>query len=180
MGAGEDNLLRGFAPIAGQQARVLILGSMPGVASLQKQQYYAHPQNSFWPILGALCGATPDLPYDTRVQILERSRIAVWDVLQACQRIGSLDTAIQPKSVRINDFCSFLTEQTDLRLIAFNGTTAQTLWQKHVETALPERLRTIATRLLPSTSPAHATLNRAAKLERWRVILQALEAKSEG
>jgi hypoxanthine-DNA glycosylase len=87
-------LATGFPPIAAAGARVLILGSMPSVASLAKQQYYGHPQNAFWPLMGRLFGAWPELPYDRRKAILCESGVAVWDVLH-CAAAGSLDTSVR-------------------------------------------------------------------------------------
>ncbi|MEX1249596.1 MAG: DNA-deoxyinosine glycosylase [Hyphomonas sp.] len=87
-------IVRSFAPVSAPDARVLILGSMPGTASLQAGQYYAHPRNAFWPIMGALCGARPDLPYTDRAVKLKGEGVAVWDVLQACKREASLDASI--------------------------------------------------------------------------------------
>ena len=100
-------LLTGFPPIAAADARVLVLGSMPSVASLAREQYYGHPQNAFWPIMGRLFGAGPELPYDERKAVLVERGVAVWDVLQSCRRAGSLDTAIDRDSEQANDFATF-------------------------------------------------------------------------
>ena len=160
--------LYAFPPIVSNNAKCLILGSMPGQASLQAQQYYAHPHNSFWPIMGALLNFYANLPYASRVQALKRSGIAVWDVLHSCQRSGSLDTAIQADSIITNDFVSFFAEQPQLQRIYFNGATAESLYQRYVLPQLPS-LGVCYTRL-PSTSPAHAARSFTEKLASWQVI----------
>lgn len=159
-----------FPPIENPSARVLILGSMPGTASLRAGQYYAHPRNQFWPILGALLGC--DLAtraYPERVQCLVDAGIAVWDVLQSCQRPGSLDADIAPASIIANDFAAFFVRHPAITHVYFNGTAAERHFNQHVRPRLPTRplhfLR------LPSTSPAHAALNFQAKLDAWRVLL---------
>lgn len=156
-----------FPPLARADARLLILGSMPGVASLRAGRYYAHPHNQFWPIVGSLYGFAPDAPYAERCAALLAAGVAVWDVLQSCERPGSLDTAIQPGSETVNDFEGFLAAHPAIRRICFNGAAAEKLFlrkvrgQQHLPTGI-ECLR------LPSTSPAHAGLRPADKLARWR------------
>lgn len=97
-----------FSPIADSNARVLILGSMPGKESLCAGQYYAHPRNAFWPIMSSLIGAGPALPYQQRVQILHAAGIAVWDVLASCIRDSSMDADIEAAATDANDFLSFI------------------------------------------------------------------------
>jgi hypoxanthine-DNA glycosylase len=97
-----------FPAIADDNARILILGSMPGKASLQAGQYYAHPRNQFWPILGELVGAGPTLNYDARISVLLSANIALWDVLKSCYRSSSLDADIDKASMIANDFCYVL------------------------------------------------------------------------
>ena len=97
-----------FPPIADDSAHTLVLGSMPGVVSLQADEYYAHPRNAFWPIMGALFGAGLSVPYAKRTETLLHHGIAVWDVLKLCTRDGSLDSAIVESSIEPNDFPEFL------------------------------------------------------------------------
>lgn len=155
-------------PVADRKARVLILGSMPGVASLSAQQYYAHKQNAFWPIMGELVGASPDLPYPRRLAALRRAGIALWDVLACCFREGSLDSAIVGEEV--NDIAAFVAAHPGIARICFNGAKAAESFRRGVDLgALP---RAIATHRLPSTSPAHAGMSRRAKLAAWRAALE--------
>lgn len=164
----------GFPPIARRDARVLILGSLPGQESLRRQQYYAQPRNAFWPIMGELAGAGPGLPYPQRTRRLAAAGIALWDVCRAAFRAGSLDASIVAASVVPNDVGAFLARHPRIRLVCFNGRTAAALYRRHVVPGLPPRLRAVATLELPSTSPAHAALPFSAKLERWRELLSAL------
>ena len=165
---------QGFPPVARRNARVLVLGSLPGQESLRRRQYYAQPRNAFWPIMGALCGAAPDLPYRTRTRRLAASGIALWDVCATAFRAGSLDASIVAGSVVVNDFGAFLARHIGIRLVCFNGRTAAALWRRHVLPALAPHAAGLATLELPSTSPAHAALPLAAKLERWRALTGAL------
>jgi double-stranded uracil-DNA glycosylase len=161
--------IRSFAPLTSPDARVLILGSMPGIASLTAAQYYAHPRNMFWPIMGELFDAHPALPYSERTQALRRHGVALWDVLDSCRRQGSLDTAIV--DARANDLAGFLRDHPRLTHVFFNGAKAEQLFRRAI---LPV-LTVAAPRLvrLPSTSPAHASLPRAAKLAAWQVVRDA-------
>jgi hypoxanthine-DNA glycosylase len=151
---------------------VLILGSLPGQMSLQKQQYYAHPQNAFWKITGHLFGAGPDLAYAERAQRLVRNGIALWDVCAAARRPGSLDAAIVQSSVVANDFAAFIETHPDVGLICFNGGKAADLYRRLVLPGLPTTARAIRTETLPSTSPAHAAMTFEEKLTRWASVLQ--------
>lgn len=160
---------RGFPPIAAPGARILILGSMPGRASLAAGQYYAHPRNAFWPIMGALLGFDPALHYPERAARLAAAGIALWDVLHACTRPGSLDTAIDRDSAEPNDFAAFLAAQPGIHHVFFNGAAAAALFRRHDH--LPPGA--VSTRL-PSTSPAHAGRNFAEKLAAWEAVADAL------
>lgn len=161
---------RGFPPIAAPDARVLILGSLPGRMSLARQQYYAQPQNAFWRIMGTLFGAGPELPYEERKVRLVAHQVALWDVCKAASREGSLDAAIDTASVIPNDFRSFLRAHPAIELICTNGGTATRLFQKLVLPGLPATSRVAPVHPLPSTSPAHAAMRFEQKLERWRVV----------
>lgn len=167
-------VVRSFAPIADASARVLILGSMPGIESLRAGQYYAHPRNVFWRIMGDLVGASPELPYAARTRRLKKTGIAVWDVLAACAREGSLDAAIDPRSVIANDLVSFLARRPGIRHVFFNGATAEHCFRVHVQPGLDDGARELTR--LPSTSPAHAARTYEDKLQAWRVIHEALAA----
>jgi double-stranded uracil-DNA glycosylase len=160
--------VEGFPPIAGRGARILVLGTMPGVASLRAGEYYAHPRNAFWPIVAEALGFAADLPYDARVAEVVGHGVAVWDVLRSCTRDGSLDAAIEAGSEVPNDLVAFLAENPGIRRIVFNGAKAEALFDRHVAPALDgpiERVR------LASTSPANASVPRAEKLRAWRAAL---------
>jgi len=163
-------LLRGLPPIETPRARVLVLGSMPGAASLAAGQYYAHPRNLFWPLMSELLGFEVALPYARRVAALRRARIALWDVIGACRRAGSLDARIDPTSIVVNDFTGFLARHPRLTLVCFNGATAAASWRRHVGTHRDLRYVT-----LPSSSPANASISLAAKREAWRVVVDAAQ-----
>jgi double-stranded uracil-DNA glycosylase len=165
---------RSFPPLSRGDARVLILGSMPGLESLRRREYYAHPQNQFWPIMGALFGAARELPYAQRVDTLTRRGIAVWDVLKSCEREGSLDGSIKPESERPNDFVRFLKMHPGIRAVFFNGGKAQSAFARHVRPRLGALAEQLTFVRLPSTSPAHAGLPRAAKLEAWKTVREFL------
>lgn len=163
-------VIQSFPPIADASATRLILGSMPGVASLSAGQYYAHPQNVFWRIMGALLGFARDAPYSERVAALQRAGIAVWDVLQFCERPGSLDSAILRRSEVANDFLSFFREHRDVKHVFFNGSAAEACFRRHCAVMFGTgHLRFLR---LPSTSPAHASLPFETKLALWRAAIQ--------
>lgn len=161
------NLSQSFAPVACRDARILILGSMPGVASLEATQYYAFPRNAFWKIMGDLFAAGPELEYQERLATLIRNRIALWDVVAACQRPGSLDSAISETGLATNDFATFLARHPGIGHIYFNGQKAADLFRKKVLPALGGQYQY---QTLPSTSPANAAKSYAEKLQAWSVI----------
>ena len=162
---------RSFPPSTAPNAEILILGSMPGQASLSANQYYAHPRNAFWPIMASLLSFDPKAPYDERVEHLIKARIAVWDVLQACSRPGSLDADIDSDSSICNDFSTFLGARASIKRIFFNGAKAESVFRKHVASVL--KIDDLLLSRLPSTSPAHAALSLQDKLQAWKVIAQA-------
>ncbi|MBN8442508.1 MAG: DNA-deoxyinosine glycosylase [Thauera sp.] len=161
-----------FPPVFRADARVLILGSMPGEASLAAAQYYAHPRNAFWPIMGALFGAGAELPYAQRLARLNAAGVALWDVIARCRRPGSLDSAIARDSVEPNDFAALFAACPRISHVFFNGTTAETAFRRHVR--LPADFRSLSFARLPSTSPAHAARDLAAKLAAWQAVPAAL------
>jgi hypoxanthine-DNA glycosylase len=163
----------GFAPIARGRPRVLVLGSLPGRKSLEMGQYYAQPQNGFWRIMGALFGAGPSLPYPERLERLIANRVAVWDVLAAGERDGSLDSAIVPASVVVNDFGGFFARHADIGLVCFNGAKAADLYRRRVAPVLAVQFASLPFLVLPSTSPANASVPFAAKLASWSAALSA-------
>jgi hypoxanthine-DNA glycosylase len=161
---------RGFPPIARRDAHTLILGSLPGQRSLQMQQYYAHPHNAFWKLVGAIFGMDGAMPYARRVQTLRKHGIAVWDVLAAAERPGSLDSSIVHASAVVNDFAEFLRAHPRVRRVFFNGRKAEEMYRRLVLPRLGEEFSRIAYEGLPSTSPAHAGMTFAKTLDRWSRI----------
>ncbi len=153
-----------FHPVVSSDARILILGSMPGELSLARQEYYAHPRNQFWRIMQALYTIPAQAAYLDRLTALKDHRLALWDVLEACERTGSLDSAI--KNAVPNDFGGLFDSLHDLTIIAFNGKRARKLFQKWVRQDT-SRYQMIE---LPSTSPA-ATLPFETKLAAWVQLL---------
>jgi len=157
-----------FPSIADAGATVLVLGSMPGAESLRAGQYYAHPRNAFWPIMGELFGAGPGLDYPERARVLKANGVALWDVLASCVRQGSLDSAIAEDAA--NDFAAFFLAHPGIGRVFFNGAMAEKCFHKavrHVPASRPLRFLR-----LPSTSPAHASLSYAQKLEAWRAVAE--------
>jgi double-stranded uracil-DNA glycosylase len=166
--------VRSFDPVARADARVLILGSTPGILSLAQNQYYAHPRNSFWTIMGELFGAGPTLPYAERLHILQAQGVALWDVVKQCYRESALDSDIEEASIIVNDFGSFFAAHPEICRVYFNGTKAQQAFRKYVLPGL-QGLDHIQLIRLPSTSPANASITAVSKLEQWREIRQVLQ-----
>jgi hypoxanthine-DNA glycosylase len=155
--------LQGLAPVIDQRARVLILGSFPSTASLAARQYYAHPQNQFWPILGAVVDRPlREMDYPARLAAVQAAGIAIWDVFASCERAGSLDSAI--REARPSDLGALRTAAPSLRRICFNGRMAAKRIRE-VEAMGFEAL------VLPSTSPAHAGMSFEQKLAAWQAAL---------
>ena len=161
----------GFPPVEPRRARLLILGSLPGTESIRRGEYYAHPRNAFWPIMGALFGAGPGLPYARRLRILAAQGVMLWDVLAAAHRPGSLDAAIHPRRRVPNAIPALLARHPELERIVFNGAAAEALFRRHVRPAGGAGLPGVKCIRLPSTSPAHAALAPARKLAAWRAAL---------
>jgi double-stranded uracil-DNA glycosylase len=163
-----------FPALSRSDARALILGSMPGAESLRRREYYAHPANQFWPIMGELFGAGREIPYKRRVAKLLGRGVAVWDVLKQCERDGSLDSAIRRDSEVVNDFARFFERHPNVRAVFFNGSKAESVFLRDVRDRLGLGDLQIRYTRLPSTSPAHASLSRTAKLQAWRKIAESL------
>jgi hypoxanthine-DNA glycosylase len=149
-----------FAPITSQDANLLILGTMPGTKSLELNQYYGHNQNNFWKFMFHILQEDFSNDYETRKALLKKNNIALWDVLQFCERPGSLDSAI--KNEIANDFETFLTDHPNIKTILFNGQKAAAFFKKYVSLKKEYQLIT-----LPSTSPANAGKPFQSKLEEW-------------
>jgi double-stranded uracil-DNA glycosylase len=161
-----------LAAIARRDAETLVLGSLPGRKSLERQQYYAHPQNSFWKLIGAIFAAQEPLSYAQRTRILTANHIALWDVLAAAERPGSLDSSIVHASALANDFAAFFRARPRIRRVFFNGRKAEQLYRRFALPALGPGFAQICYECLPSTSPAHAGMSFARKLAIWRRIKQ--------
>lgn len=167
--AQESDRLTGLDPVAGPDARLLILGSFPSVASLQAQQYYAHPRNQFWAILSDIWGlsgphALSALPYAERLPTIIGRGLAIWDVYAGCERQGSLDSAI--RSPQLNDLAGLIRRLPRLSAIAHNG--AESARHAKITQALGLPVHT-----LPSSSPANATWSFERKVAAWRTVFEA-------
>ncbi|NCC21878.1 MAG: DNA-deoxyinosine glycosylase [Alphaproteobacteria bacterium] len=158
-----------FPPALSRDGSVLVLGSIPGEASLTANEYYAHPRNQFWPIMGALIGAGREVSYEERLARLNAAGISLWDVLHSCVRTGSLDSSIREENA--NDFETLFRENPRIRHIFFNGGKAEQAFRTFVLSTCGEHDLTLTR--LPSTSPAHAAMRFEEKLEAWRVIFSA-------
>lgn len=166
--------IRSFPPVAGSNARLLILGSMPGAESLRAGEYYAHPRNTFWRILGDHLGIAHDAPYAQRIRALQAGGIALWDVLAACTRPGSLDSAIDARSIIVNDLQDFLLQHSLIKDVLFNGAAAERYFLRHVAPGLEAGALRLTR--LPSTSPAHAARSLSDKRREWhRAIRQIIQ-----
>lgn len=164
------NLKRGFPPIVRKDATVLILGSMPGEESLKRNEYYGNPRNSFWNIMSVLLGFDPNLSYSDRVEILKENKIALWDVIKACDRHGSIDTNIKNKTIIENDFAPFYKKFPGIKNVFFNGIKAENEYNKKVLPKLSEIKCEIKYDRLPSTSPAMKKLSINDKMLKWSKI----------
>ncbi|PIF30041.1 G/U mismatch-specific uracil-DNA glycosylase [Flavobacterium sp. 9] len=152
-----------FQPISNNDANILILGTMPGTKSLEINQYYGHNQNNFWKFMFTILKEDFSTDYETRKALLQKNKIALWDVLQYCDRVGSLDSAI--KNEIANDFETFLKQHPNIKTILFNGQKAAAFFKKYVHLEKSYQLIT-----LPSTSPANASQSFQSKLDEWKII----------
>jgi TDG/mug DNA glycosylase family protein len=158
----------GLPPVVDDATRVLVLGSMPGDLSLQMQQYYAHPRNAFWRIMSDLVGFDAGSDYQARLSGLRSAGIGLWDVLQSCERPGSLDAAIVRGSMEINDFGAFFARNYGVRRVFFNGAKAEQVFLRLVAPNLGSPVTCVR---LPSTSPANAAVAYDVKLRAWRAVV---------
>lgn len=152
-----DSRLYGFSPLSGEAPRILILGSMPSVRSLALGRYYGHPRNRFWPVMAAICEeALPD-DFDARYAMLVRHGAALWDMIGACERAGSLDSAI--RRIVPNDVAGYLRSHPSVRAVFLNGSTSASVWRRAGVPALQAAgfpIERLFVQQLPSTSPANA------------------------
>ncbi len=155
-----------FPPIIDKDSKIIILGSIPGVKSLEKQQYYAHPQNKFWKIIFELFNENFTEDYAERINILKKHHIALWDVIDSCERKGSLDSEI--KNEEANQIAELLEEFPNIQTIFCNGGKSF----KNLQKVLGKDFR-IPFYVLPSTSPLH-TISFEKKLEEWKAVLKFL------
>jgi double-stranded uracil-DNA glycosylase len=163
----------GFAPVGSSQPTVLILGSLPGVASIQEQQYFAHPRNQFWSIMATIAEFEVNSSYPYRVSCLAQHGIMLWDVVHSAYREGSLDSNIKSSGLQVNQFSVLLGSNT-IELIAFNGAAAEKYFLRYAvpdlsqdgvdSSMLPELIK------MPSTSPANAGMSFEQKLSKWQLI----------
>jgi hypoxanthine-DNA glycosylase len=157
--------LQGLPPVIGRATRLVVLGSFPGIASLAAQQYYAHPRNQFWPLLGAIWGLDlRALPYRDRLAFAKARGLGLWDVYRACRREGSLDSAIE--AAEPNDLASLRRRAPRLQAVAHNG--GESARARRVTAALG-----VAVYRLPSSSPAHASWSFERKLAAWQAVFRA-------
>jgi len=156
-----------FLPIIGTAPKILILGSSPGVISLKKQQYFAHPRNAFWPIMAELFDIDISLGYEHSIKQCEKLPLVIWDSLKQCERQGSLDSAIEKESVVVNDFAGLFAQYKEIRHVFCNGASS---YQWFTRLALPTLSNAPKVIKLPSTSPAHAAMSFEQKLKYWHYI----------
>ncbi|BCN93472.1 DNA-deoxyinosine glycosylase [Thiomicrorhabdus immobilis] len=166
----EPNFCQGFEYISAQNPHWMILGTMPSVESLNQAFYYAHPRNAFWPIMHSLT-QRPINTQQEKERLIKQAGLVLWDVLQSCQRQGSLDSDI--KEPQANDFESLLSENPTIKTICFNGKKAEQLFKRHVlkRQRIPQEITYI---VLPSTSPANATITVEDKWLFWQENLSHL------
>lgn len=160
--------LYSFKPVADRRSRVLILGTMPGPEALRRKEYYGFPGNHFWPILQALFGAGDrPLSYPEKLRLVKKNRVALWDTIGSCERVGAADGAI--RCVVPNDIPGLLKKYPGIRKIFVNGKLAEKLFRLHFggKVELPASY-------LPSTSPAHASMSFREKLRKWEEVRKSI------
>ena len=155
-----------FAPIESKEVRILILGSMPGDASIAAGQYYAHPRNRFWPLMATLLGCALPEDYENRCRMLQEHGIALWDVAGSAVRPGSMDSAMREE--RPNDIAGLMARHPELRTVVFNGRKSEQLFDRFFQ-----RFPDVRYLPMPSTSPANASFSMARLAERWKAMFEA-------
>ena len=163
----QRQICKSFLPNIDDKSEILILGSMPGIKSLEEQQYYAHPQNRFWKLIGMFCNIDnlPELNYQDKLQILLKNKIALWDVIQSCNRDGSLDSNIQNELP--NDIPELLKRFPKIKVICLNGNKSYSAFKKY----FPKLLEKYKCYKLPSTSPANARYKLDNLYNEWSATL---------
>ena len=159
-----------FGPVYDKNSKILILGSLPSVKSRQQQFYYGHPQNRFWKVLSAALGESIGGSVDEKKRIMLKNHIALWDVIQSCDIIGSSDSSI--KNVKENDI-SVILDAADIKAIFLNGAKAYELFKKYCG-GIEDRNEPPAILKLPSTSPANAAFSLERLIGEWKIILDYL------
>lgn len=165
-----------FPPIIDYNCEAIVLGSMPGVKSLEKGEYYAHKQNSFWDIMEKHFKVYSDFTYRQKVKLLLNNKIALWDVIHSCKRKGSFESSIEDDSIIVNDFPDILLENPNIKYIFCNGTAAYTAFNKYVLKELDHFLD-IEVFKLPSSSPANTRITKEQKVKAWGIIKEKLQEK---
>ena len=162
------NNCKSFKPSIDNNSKVLILGSMPGVKSLEEQQYYAHPQNRFWKVMGTICNQPnlPDFDYDMKLKTLLNNNIALWDTIKSCKREGSLDSDIQNETP--NDIKSLLKKYPNIKTICLNGNKSYSAFKKY----FPNLLEKYNCFKMPSTSHANARYSLDKLIEEWSIYVK--------
>ena len=166
-------LVHSLEPIIGREPRIIILGSMPGVVSLEALEYYANPRNAFWPIMAELFGIDIECEYPLRVQQVAELPLILWDTLKTCYRPGSLDSNIESRTIEANDIAGLVNRYTGISAIAFNGAASEKYFRQLVLKRLPDN-RGIELIKMPSTSPANASWSYERKLAAWRHLSRFL------
>ena len=158
-------MIKSFLPIVSQKPYVLILGTMPGIESIKQQEYYAHSRNLFWKILFETFQVPFSINYDDRKALILNNHLALWDTLKYCNREGSLDSNI--KNEIPNEINAFLKNHPTIEKVVFNGQGAMKYFHKYFKQHIPDQIDLIT---MPSTSPANASINYAAKIESWGLL----------
>ncbi len=171
----QPEIFHPIPPVCDRNARCLILGSMPGEASLAAREYYAHPRNQFWEIMARLLRFERELPYRDRLDCLRYHGVALWDMIASCRRKGSLDANIQKHTVTHHDIVRLLHRCPGIKVIGFNGREAEHQFRRSGiidQTGWPIAIRMHS---LPSTSPAMASMSLDEKLRIWRKFLSNIQ-----